>query len=132
MTTAKMKVLCIDDHEDIADSTAELLGLAGFDARPCHSPAQALLDLATFAPDVCVIDLSMPGMTGDILAGKLREAAGRPLRCIALTALWDIDSRHRTKNASFEEHLVKPVDPGRLVAAVRGAGATASRAGGAG
>ena len=116
-----LKVLCIDDHEDAADSTARLLRLEGFEAQACLGPEQAIRDVATFAPDVCVIDLAMPGMAGDVLAEKLREAVGRPLRCIALTGSWDIDSQHRTNNAGFEAHLVKPVDPAKLVAAVRGA-----------
>jgi two-component system, OmpR family, response regulator len=115
-----MKVLCIDDHEDAAATTAQLLRVEGFEALACLSPEQALRDVAAFAPDVCVIDLKMPGMAGDVLAEKLREAVGRPLRCIALTGSWDIDSQHRTNNAGFEAHLVKPVDPDKLVAAVRG------------
>ena len=115
-----IKVLCIDDHQDSADATAQLLRIEGFEARACLSPDQALREVATFTPDVCVIDLSMPGMSGDVLAEKLREATGRPLRCIALTGSWDIDAQHRTNNAGFEAHLVKPVDPDRLVAAVRG------------
>ena len=63
-----IKVLCIDDHEDAADSTAQLLRLEGFEARACLGPEQALRDVAAFAPDVCVIDLAMPGMAGDVLA----------------------------------------------------------------
>jgi two-component system OmpR family response regulator len=120
MKDPRTKVLCIDDNVDAADSTAELLRLSGFDARPCHGPEEAMLELSSFAPDVCLIDLSMPGTDGDVLAGRLCAASAGPLRCIALTALWDVDSRHRTNNAGFERHLVKPVEAGRLLAAVRG------------
>jgi two-component system, OmpR family, response regulator len=72
-----------------------------------------------FHPDVCIIDLTMPGMSGDELATRLRSReAGKPPRCIALTGSWDITSQHKTHNAGFEQHLVKPVDPERLIQAI--------------
>jgi len=121
MMNTPIKVLCVDDNEDVAYSAAILLELAGFDARACHSGPEALSLAEEFRPDVCLIDVSMPGMTGDELAIRLRErAVGQPPRFIALTGLWDINTQHRTHNAGFEEHLVKPVEPSRLVEAVRG------------
>lgn len=118
----RLKVLCVDDNVDAAQTTGDLLGLAGCDVRVCADGPAALAAAAEFGPDVCVIDLTMPGMTGVELANRLRDRAGdRPVRCIALTGLWDIESQHRTHNAGFEAHLVKPVDPNRLVSAVTGA-----------
>jgi CheY-like chemotaxis protein len=119
--STQIKVLCVDDNKDTANSTAVLLRDAGFEARACHNGPEALTVAETFRPDVCLIDLAMPGMPGDELAERLREQAGpQPLRCIALTGSWDVASRHRTHNARFEEHLVKPVEPERLIAAIRG------------
>src|SRR5438445_12273981 len=93
-----MKVLCVDDNKDAADSTAVLLRQAGFDARACLSGAEALAEAESFHPDVCLIDLKMPGMSGEDLAARLRERPGEPPRCIALTGSWDIDTQHRTHN----------------------------------
>jgi CheY-like chemotaxis protein len=119
----RLRVLCVDDNQETADSTALLLRHAGFEARACHSGPEALAVAEAFRPEVCLIDLGMPGMDGDQLATQLRrQAGGQALRCIALTGSWDIAAQHRTHNAGFEAHLVKPVDPERLVAAVRGAG----------
>lgn len=119
----RTRVLCVDDHEDSAYSAALLLQKMGFEAMACHNGADALAAADMFCPDVCLIDLAMPGMDGDELAVQLRQRArGRPPRCIALTGSWDIEAQHRTHNAGFEEHLVKPVEPSRLVAAVRGEG----------
>ncbi len=117
----RLKVLCVDDNQDAAGSNARLLEQAGCEVRVCHDGTAALSEAAAFRPDVCVIDLLMPGMGGEELAGRLREqAGGRPVRCIALTGLWDIDTQHRTHNVGFAEHLVKPAEPERLVEAVTG------------
>jgi len=125
-----VKVLCVDDNKDAADSTALLLRQAGFDTRSCHSGGEALSVAEGFHPDVCLIDLAMPGMSGEELAAHLRQRADRPLRCIALTASWDIGAQHRTHNAGFEEHFVKPVDPNRLIAALSAPPVTGPTSGG--
>jgi CheY-like chemotaxis protein len=118
----KLRVLCVDDSPDAVESVAELLRLSGCEVRTCPGAASALPAAEEFRPDVCVVDLEMPGMDGVELARRLREQApGRPLRLVALTGLWDVASTHRTANAGFDEHLVKPADPRRLVEAVTGA-----------
>jgi CheY-like chemotaxis protein len=114
-----IRVLCVDDNPDAAESAAEVLRLAGCEARACTDGQAALAVAAEFQPDVCVLDLLMPGMGGEELARRLREqAGGLPIRLIAVTGLWDIETQHRTRNGGVEEHLVKPVDPSRLVESV--------------
>ncbi len=115
------KVLCVDDNREMASSVGLLLEKAGCEVRICHDGPAALVAAKEFEPDVCVIDLMMPGMDGTELASRLREQGGeRPPRCIALTGLWDINAQHSTHNVGFEEHLVKPVEPARLVEVVLG------------
>jgi len=126
----QLKVLCVDDNKDTANSTALMLQQEGFEALACHSGEEALSLADTFHPDVYLIDLTMPGMAGDQLVEQLRERVGEPHpRFIAVTGSWDITSQHRTHNAGFEEHLVKPVEPARLIAAIRGAKAVANAQG---
>jgi len=126
----QIKVLCVDDNKDTANSTALLLQAAGFEAKACHSGQEALSLAETFHPDVYLIDLTMPDMAGDELVDQLREQVdGQGPRFIAVTGSWDINSQHRTHNAGFEEHLVKPVEPARLIAAIRGADAAVNASG---
>jgi two-component system, OmpR family, response regulator len=115
-----LKILCVDDDRDTADTAAMVLRAAGFEARACHGGIEALALANGFHPDVCLIDLDMPGMPGDELAARLVTQHSRAPRLIALTGRWDIASQHRTHNAGFERHLVKPVAPDALIAAVRG------------
>ncbi len=117
----RLKVLCVDDNQEAARGVAHKLEEAGCDVRVCADGEAALQVAGEFCPDVCVLDINMPGMDGNELARRLKEQAGsRPLRCIALTGLWDVNTQHQTHNAGFEEHLVKPVDLDRFVDAVTG------------
>ena len=113
---APLRVLCVDEDPDTADSTAQLLRMAGLDARACYSGPAALREAAGFAPDVCLLDLKLRGVGGDELGVQLRaQAGGRPLALVAVTALGDTVSRDRTDRAGFDLHLVKPVHPRDLL-----------------
>jgi two-component system, OmpR family, response regulator len=115
-----LKVLVVDDNQDAAFSAAELLENAQCEVRVYHDGPTAIVEARDFCPDVCVLDLTMPRMDGAELAERLLEQAGNPLRIIALTGRWDITSTHQTRNAGFEEHLVKPVDPDHFIKTVTG------------
>jgi two-component system, OmpR family, response regulator len=111
-----LRVLCVDDNRDVADTTALLLQTVGFEVRACYDGATALKVADTFLPAVCFIDLNMPGMGGEELAVRLREwAAGRPLVLVAVTAMSGDEYRKQTAAAGFDLHFVKPVDPFDLV-----------------
>jgi two-component system OmpR family response regulator len=114
-----LRVLCVDEIGEVADSTVMLLRVVGFDARACYGGTDALAEAAAFRPAVCLIDLNMPGMNGDELAERLRAQAGEaPLVLVAVTAMGDEACRRRTAAAGFDLHLVKPVDPHQLLAVV--------------
>jgi two-component system, OmpR family, response regulator len=113
---ARPRVLYVDDNRDVADSAGDLLRLVGFDVRVCYDSPSALAAAREFAPDVCLLDLNIPGMGGDELAVRLREeAAGRPMLFVAVTAMGNEEARLRTEAAGFQLHLVKPVDPHDLL-----------------
>ncbi len=110
-----LRVLCVDDNRDTADSLAVLMQIAGFEAIACYDGASALLAAADFHPDVCVLDLNMPGMNGDELGQLVRaEKGGGDTTLVALTGLPEEEARKRTAAAGFDLHLTKPVDPERL------------------
>lgn len=90
-----IRVLCVDDNADIADSTALLLRTVGFEAQACYDGASALKLVDTFRPGICFIDLQMPGMDGDELAQKLRQACDWNILLVALTAMNDNICRQR-------------------------------------
>jgi two-component system, OmpR family, response regulator len=116
---APLRVLVVDDHPDAADALAVILELLGCPVRACHDGRSALVTATEFDPQVCLLDLVMPGMDGLELAVRLKERAGnRPLMLVATTALGDAEARDRTAAAGFHAHLTKPVDAPTLVEAL--------------
>jgi two-component system OmpR family response regulator len=111
-----LRILCVDDHRDCADSAALLYKVMGFDTRACYDGLTALRLNESFRPGACFLDLQMPGMAGDELAIKLRTSPGwRPLLIVAMTAMSNEESCVRIRNAAFDMHLVKPVSPAKII-----------------
>jgi len=111
-----MRVLVVDDQPDAADTLAAVVELLDCPVRVCYTGLAALQVVEAFDPQVCLLDLKMPGMDGFELASRLQERAdGRPLLLVATTALADAESKVRTALAGFHYHLTKPVDVSTLI-----------------
>ena len=115
-----MRVLCVDDNWDAADSLGELLAMAGHEVVVRHNGSAALEVIqAGFRPDVCVLDISMPGIDGCQLAATLRAARGEgDLLLVAVTALNDYRSLERMAESGFDLQFTKPVWPQDLYNAI--------------
>jgi CheY-like chemotaxis protein len=115
----KLRVLCVDDNRDAADSTGILLSLYGCEVAVSYDAETAYSLALRFKPDLCLIDLNMPGMGGCELAQQLRTL-GRdgPAQLIAVTAYGSDTARNATRAAGFDRHFVKPVDWDRLLDAL--------------
>jgi CheY-like chemotaxis protein len=114
-----LRFLVVDDHLDSADALAAVMELIGCQVRASYDAASAMLVAAEFNPQVCLLDLKMPGMNGFELAGHLKAQVGSGARLlIATTALGDEESRKQSQAAGFHLHLVKPVDVPSLIDAI--------------
>ncbi len=124
----RMRVMVVDDHPDAAESLAAVLDLLGCPVRACYSGLSALVVAEAFEPQVCLLDLMMPGMDGLELAARLKtQAAGRPLLLVATTALGDAEVQALTALAGFHYHLTKPVDVCVLIEALNQLGKIITR-----
>jgi PAS domain S-box-containing protein len=111
----RMRVLVVDDNRDAADSLAMLLRLKGHEVRVAYDGPAALAAVGAFGPDLVLLDLGMPGMDGYEVARRLRETPAFAGRAIAALTGWGQEAdRRRTREAGFDHHLVKPVDPAEL------------------
>jgi signal transduction histidine kinase/ActR/RegA family two-component response regulator len=111
------RILVVDDNRDFADSTAALLGALGHDVRVAYDGASGFDAAARFAPHIAFLDIGMPILNGHQLARRLREepaTAGTIL--IAISGWGQAHDQRRALEAGFDEFLVKPVDPERIVA----------------
>jgi CheY-like chemotaxis protein len=125
---APLRVLVVDDHADAAETLGVVLELLGCPARVCHDGWSALAAAEEFQPQVCLLDLMMPGMDGLELASRLKVWAGRrPLLVVAVTALGDEDIKAQTAIAGFHEHFTKPVDIETLISALTRLGRVIAR-----
>ena len=110
-TPPPRRILIVDDNQDAAESLAMLLELMGHVVRQAHDGMQALAAAHEFIPDLVLLDIGLPGMSGYDVAHALR---GHPLfretRLIALTGYGSDEDRHRSRAAGFHHHLVKPVE----------------------
>jgi PAS domain S-box-containing protein len=109
------RVLVVDDNVDAGESLELLLRVLGVEAQLVHDGEAALEALDGFEPAMVLLDLGMPGMDGYEVARRIRERRpeGRPL-VIALTGWGQPEDRRRTREAGFDDHLVKPVGLGVL------------------
>jgi CheY-like chemotaxis protein len=107
---AHRRVLVVDDNRDAARTLARALSSMGHECRPEFDGATALATAADFRPDVFVLDIGMPGMSGYELAGRLRADPKFQLATlIALTGWGQDEDLQRSQVAGFDHHLVKPV-----------------------
>ncbi len=113
------RILVVDDNRDAADSLGALLQMLGAEVRVVHDGKAALDSFEAFHPRVTLLDLGMPGMDGYEVARHIRarpDARGATL--IALTGWGQERDRHRTAEAGFDGHLIKPVDIDTVAAAL--------------
>nr|MDQ6882164.1 ATP-binding protein [Pseudomonadota bacterium] len=110
------RVLVVDDNHDAADTCAALLEMSGYTVRVAYAPETALQMLGHFWPDVAVLDIGLPGMSGYALAGLMRAAPiGYNGRLVALTGYGQAGDKAASLEAGFDVHLTKPVSPEALL-----------------
>ena len=116
-----LRVLVVDDNVDAADSLAMALRLSGQEVRVAYDGAAALAIAAETRPEAVLLDIGMPVMDGYLVARRLRETAGTEhALLIAVTGWGQDDHRRMSKEAGFDYHLVKPVDPSTLMPLIAG------------
>jgi CheY-like chemotaxis protein len=105
------RVLVVDDNVDAADALGEALQGEGYEVRVVYDGATALTTAGEFVPGVILLDLGLPEIDGHEVARRLREQAEHANTLIvALTGFGSESDHQRSRQAGFDEHLVKPVD----------------------
>ncbi len=107
--SAGRRVLVADDNRDAAQTLARFLSLQGWDVSTAFDGEEALALAGSFRPEICLLDIGMPGLDGYEVARRLRARPGCPL-LVALTGWGQDADRRRSLEAGFDRHLTKPVD----------------------
>ncbi len=109
------RVAVVEDNEDARRALTELLEGMGLTVLPAADGQEALRLAAEENPEVFVVDIGLPGMSGYDLARILRELPGTQQRLlIALTGYGTAEDKKRAAEAGFDYHLTKPADVDQL------------------
>ena len=109
---APRRLLVVDDNAPAAETLAMVLRLEGHEVTVAHDGLSALEQAAAAPPEMALLDLGMPQMDGCELARRFRAIpALHNVVLVALTGWGQEEDRRRTKEAGFDLHLVKPVEP---------------------
>jgi CheY-like chemotaxis protein len=115
-STRARRVLIVDDNPDVAEISALLLKGAGCEVRVAYDGHEALAMVEEFQPEMVFMDLGMPGLDGYEVSRRIRAAAwGQTVQLVAVSGWARPEDQQRSAAAGFNLHLVKPVDPLKLI-----------------
>jgi CheY-like chemotaxis protein len=113
--TGSRRVLVVDDNQDAAESLALLLQIWGHEVWTAYDGPSTLALVAEYRPDIVLLDIGLPGMSGYEVVKRLRELPGEERAVlVAVTGYGQPSDRERAREAGFDHHLVKPVEPAHL------------------
>jgi DNA-binding response OmpR family regulator len=113
MSQPRKRLLLVEDNDDAARALKAALEQLGYEVALAHDAPIAINLARTFQPDVALLDLGLPVMDGWELAKRLRSASTE-LPIVAVTARDQESDKQRSAELGFAEHLVKPIDLGKL------------------
>lgn len=120
-TMTGRRVLVVDDNVDAAETLVMFLALAGHETRMAHDGHQAIEVARSFLPQVALLDIGLPGMSGLDVARRFRaDAALAGAFLVALTGWGTEDDKRTCLEAGFDLHLTKPVDVAAVESALAG------------
>jgi PAS domain S-box-containing protein len=105
-----LRVLVVDDNEDVLTSMTMLLELEGHAVTTAHDADSTMRAIGDFHPEVVLLDLGLPGADGYAVARRVRAALGDDLLLVAVTGYGQPEDRAKSRAAGFDHHLLKPVD----------------------
>ncbi len=109
------RILVVDDYPGAAECLARWLRALGHEVETATDGRQALESAERFRPGVIFLDLAMPKLNGYQVATRIRQRPwGKNIVLVALTAFGGERDRQRSREAGFDEHIVKPAFPAEI------------------
>ena len=106
------RILLVDDNVDFVASLALILQASGHEVRVTHDGLEALEVATTFQPDFIFLDIGLPGLNGYDVARNLRQLPSTQRSIlVAITGWGQAGDKRRAREAGFDHHVVKPVEP---------------------
>jgi CheY-like chemotaxis protein len=115
---SRCKVLIVEDNRDTAMACASIFTKLGHDVQTAYDGVAALNLARSFRPEVIFLDIGLPGMNGYDVAKTLRNEGFADELIVAVSGYGQPEDRQRSRDAGFDDHLVKPVQQELLVSAL--------------
>lgn len=105
------RILVVDDNVDAAESLSMLLEALGHDIRMAHTGPAALTAALDFGPDLVLLDIGLPGLSGYEVAKRFRSHEKLSAAMLVAVTGWGSDEDQRkASEAGFDIHLTKPIE----------------------
>jgi CheY-like chemotaxis protein len=118
-SVTKCRVVVVDDNRDSAETMSMLLQVMGHEVHKAFDGLEAIETVKRVQPELVLMDIGLPKLNGYDAARRIRAEFGEQIVLIALTGWAQDEDRRRSQEAGFNEHFVKPIDPGALEQALR-------------
>ena len=106
----RRRIMVVDDNRAWVDSLCSVLRNEGYTVYPAYGGREAVQQAAEVKPDVVLLDIEMPEMSGYETARRLRQnLPGHPVQIIAVTVWGRESDRAAARLAGFNNHLTKPL-----------------------
>jgi PAS domain S-box-containing protein len=120
--TTSRRILVVDDNVDALRGMARLLGRSGHEVLTAEDGHSALVATRDHGPEVVILDIGLPGMSGYDVAQAIRRQAGAEVILIALSGYAQERDRQRSTAAGFDHHLAKPLNYDELRVIIEASG----------
>jgi len=109
------RVLLVDDHPDTVDVMSVLFRMLGHETRAVLHGRETLRVARAFDPDLVLLDIGLPDLSGYEVVRALRAAASNRRRHIVAATGWGRDQdRERAYRTGFDQHVTKPIDLAKI------------------
>ena len=115
----KLRIVIVEDQQDAREALAMLLELDGHEVYAAPDGRRGLDLILEHRPQIALLDIGLPDMTGYEVAAAVREQAAGSIKLVAMSGYGQPEDVRRSEESGFDRHLTKPVDPKRLAGALR-------------
>ena len=120
--SAAKRILVVDDNRDAAETMAAILKAWGHTVESAFDGLAGVSAAIAFRPQIVLLDIGLPKLNGYDVARRLKRLPGLgDVFLIAITGYGQEEDRRQARDAGFDMHLVKPVDPGTLMKTIAAA-----------
>jgi CheY-like chemotaxis protein len=109
-----VRAVVVEDSTDLRELSVSLLEAIGCEVEAAATGPEGLALIQRVAPEIALVDIGLPGMSGFEIARVVRKTATTPIMLVAVTGYGRKEDRDEALAAGFDLHFAKPVQASRL------------------